>query len=245
MLNTSALTLFVTIVLAGFTAAYPEPHRRNVTPFATVSLAKRNALTRDDGTFNAEEAVRSAARTKSKHEQNLRNLQHNVLSMALLEEVRSKLHNSHPHLDRYLPQNAVTSIAHDSHPKTGSESLTNQGVEYTGLVSVGKPIQSFNVQIDTGSSDLWFPSSDCHSHSCEKKNKYNPTKSTTSKHEPGEFFIQYGDNSTVQGAVYTDTVSVAGIQVTKQYLAAASVLSPMFTTERDNGLVQRLLHCST
>ena len=103
MLNKSALTLFVTIVFAGFTAAYPKPHRRSVTPFATVSLGKRNALTRDDGTFNAEEAMRSAARTKSKHEQNLRNLQHNVLSMALLEEVRSILYNSHPHLDRYLP----------------------------------------------------------------------------------------------------------------------------------------------
>ena len=89
MLNKSALTLFVTIVFAGFTAAYPEPHRRSVTPFATVSLGKRNALTRDDGTFNAEEAMRSAAKTKNKHEQNLRNLQHNVLSMALLEEVRS------------------------------------------------------------------------------------------------------------------------------------------------------------
>jgi hypothetical protein len=128
MLNKSALTLFVTIVLAGFTAAYPEyrPHRRNITPFATVSLGKRNTLTRDDGTFDAEEAVRSASRTKSKHEQNLRNFQRNVLSMALLEEVRSIFYNSHPRLDRYLPQNAVTSVAHVSRPKTGSEPLTNQ-----------------------------------------------------------------------------------------------------------------------
>ena len=64
---------------------------------------------------------------------------------------------------------------------------------------------------------------------------------TTSKAEPGRFFVKYGNNSTVQGAIYTDTVSVAGIQVTDQYLAAASVLSPLFTTEPGNGLVQRLL----
>ena len=252
MLNKSALTLFVALVLAGFTAAYPEyhPHRRNVTPFTTVSLGKRNVLTRDDGTFNAEEAVRSTSRTKNKHEQNLRNFQHNICCVALSREVRSICYNSHPRLDRYLPQNIVTSesIAHGSHPKTGSEPLTNQlnGSEYTGLVSIGTPkVQSFNVQIDTGSSDLWIPSSDCHTTSCEKKNKYNPADSKTSKHKPGDFFIKYGDNSTVQGAIYTDTVSVAGIEVTEQYLAAASVLSPMFTNEPDNGLVQRLLHCST
>jgi hypothetical protein len=93
MLNKSALTLFVIIALAGFTAAYPEyhPHRRNtqVTPFTTIHLGKRNTLRQDDGTFDAEEAVRSAFRTKSKHEQNLRNFQRNVPSVALSEEVRS------------------------------------------------------------------------------------------------------------------------------------------------------------
>ena len=104
MLNKSALTLFVTIALAGFTAAYPEyhPHRRNITPFSTIHLGRRNTLRQDDGTFNAEEAVRSASMTKGKHEQNLRNFQHNALNVALLEEVRSICYNSHPRLDRYL-----------------------------------------------------------------------------------------------------------------------------------------------
>ena len=87
MLNKSTLTLFVTVALAGFTAAFP--HRRNIAPFTTIPLGKRNTLTRDDGTFDTVKAVHSASRTKSKHEQNLRNFQRNVPGVALSEEVRS------------------------------------------------------------------------------------------------------------------------------------------------------------
>ena len=82
MLNKSALTLLVIIALAEFTNAYPKL-------FTTIHLGKQNALRQDDGTFNAGEAMRSASRTKSKHEQNLRNFQRNVPGVALSEEVRS------------------------------------------------------------------------------------------------------------------------------------------------------------
>ena len=243
MLNKSALTLFVTIALAGFTAAYPEyhPHRRNITPFTTIRLGQRNTLRRDDGTFDAEEAVRSTSRTKGKHEQNLRNFQRNMAG-ALSEEVRSIFINRT--LDGYFPQNVVTSVAHVSHPKTGSEPLTDQeNAQWTGPTSIGS--QPFAINFDTGSSDLWVPLFNCTTPSCAKKHKYDPTKSTTSKAEHGQFSIKYADNSTVQGPIFTDTVSVAGIQVTEQYLGAASVLSPLFTQEAEDGLVQHLLHCST
>lgn len=242
MLNKSTLTLFVIIVMVGFAAAY-HPHGRNIELFTTISLGKRNTLTRDDGTFDPKEAVRSASRTKNKHEQNLRNFQRNVPGMALSGEVRSIFYNSDPRLDGYLFQKTVASV---SRLKTGSEPLMNQNYsEFSGPISIGDPDQSFSILFDTGSSDLWVPSSKCTSPSCAKKHKYHPTKSTTSKAKPGHFNIQYADNSTVQGAVYTDTVSVGGIQVTDQFLAAASVLSSLFAKEPQDGLVQHLLHCST
>ena len=236
MLKKSALTLFVTIALAGFTVA---------TPFTTIPLGKRNTLTRDDGTFDTVKAVHSASRTKSKHEQNLLNFQRNIIGAALSGDVRIIFYNSHSRLDRYLHQNAVASIADSSQSKTGSEPLTDHGnAEWTGRTAIGNPGQPFDVQIDTGSSDLWVPLFNCTSPACARKQKYDPTKSTTSKAQPGRFFIKYGDNSTVQGPIYTDTVSVGGIQVTDQFLAAASVLSPMFAQDPANGLVQRLSHCS-
>ena len=142
-----------------------------------------------------------------------------------------------------LPQNAVTSITHVSRSeegyKSGSEPLTdqNQESEWTGPAFIGDPRQPFVIDFDTGSSDLWVPSSTCTSPACAKRNKYEHTKSITSNAKPGQFFLQYGDNSTVQGPIYMDTVSVAGIQVTNQYLAAASVLSPLFLKEAEDGLV--------
>ena len=84
MSNKSGLTLFVTIALAGITAA---------TPFTTIPLAKRNTLTQADSTFDALNAVLSASRTKRKHEQNLLNFQRNVLGVALSGEVRSIFYN--------------------------------------------------------------------------------------------------------------------------------------------------------
>ena len=221
------LTLLVTIGLAGFTAA---------TPFTTIPLG-RNTLARNDGTFDAVKAMRSAFRTKSKHEQNLRNFQRNVLGVALPGDVCSFFYNSDPRLDRYF-QNAVTSVAHSSRSKTGSEPLTDfNRSRWPGLTSVGEPSQSFEILFDTGSSDFWVPSTNCTDLFCSTRPKYDPTKSTASKLKPGRFFIEYGDNPnvTVQGPIYTDTVSIAGIQVTEQYLSAASVVSPLFAHDPEDG----------
>ena len=88
MLNKSALTLFITITIAGFTAAFPHvhSHRRNIAPFTAIPLGKRNMLTRDDGTFDTEKAVRSASMTKTKYKQNFLNFRRN-LGVALPGEV--------------------------------------------------------------------------------------------------------------------------------------------------------------
>ena len=140
------------------------------------SLGQTATLTRHDGTFDPEEAVRPASRTQSKHEQNLRNFQRNVPSMTLSGEVRCIFYNSHPRLDGYLLENAVTSVARVSRSKTGTEPLTNQkGSEWTGLTSVGDPDQSLTILFDTGSSDFRVPSFDCTSPSRATKIKYDPT----------------------------------------------------------------------
>jgi hypothetical protein len=91
MLNKSGLALFVAVALAAFTAALPhfQHHRRNITPLTTISLGKRNTLTRDDGTIDMEKAALSVLRTKIKHEQNFLNLQRNsVLGLNLPGNVR-------------------------------------------------------------------------------------------------------------------------------------------------------------
>ena len=152
------------------------------------------------------------------------------------------LFDSYPRLDRHRPQTIGTD-AHvprsEEHYKTGSESLTEQqqGIEWTGPISIGTPRQPFIIDFDTGSSDLWVTSSSCNSNLCQGKNKYDHSKSNTSKVESGTFSVQYSDNSTVKGGIYTDTVFVGGIEVKNQYFGAATELAPIFQNEPEDGLV--------
>ncbi len=137
----------------------------------------------------------------------------------------------------------IGTVAHvprsEEHYKTGSEPLTDQlqGTDWTGPITIGAPNQPFTIDFDTGSADLWVTSSSCNSNLCKGKKKYDHSKSSTSKTESGTFSIRYNDNSTVKGDIYTDTVTVAGIKVKNQYLAAASEISPVFQNQPEDGLV--------
>ena len=87
-----------------------------------------------------------------------------------------------------------------------SEPLTDylDDLEWAGPISIGTPGKKFLIDFDTGSSDLWMPSSSCSSSTCRSKTRYSSSKSSTSSKKSGSFSIQYGDGSTVSGPVYTD-----------------------------------------
>lgn len=75
--------------------------------------------------------------------------------------------------------------------------------EWDGNVKIGSPPVTFLIDFDTGSSDLWVPSSACST--CQRHNKYNIHASSTGARKNGTFEIHYADNSTVSGPIYTDT----------------------------------------
>jgi len=110
-------------------------------------------------------------------------------------------------------------------------------LEWAGTISIGTPEQSFVVVFDTGSSDLWVASSTCTSSACSSKEKYDTSKSSTSSKESGSFSIQYGDNSTVSGPVYTETVTVAGVQVTDQYFSPVTALGGSLNDHPIDGIL--------
>ncbi|RPD62690.1 acid protease [Lentinus tigrinus ALCF2SS1-7] len=212
-------TTLITVALALFASA--SPIVRPSTTGVRIPLNKRGTLTNADGTFNHDKAVREIVKLKNKHRQNLINLEKNLGSEALTNGIEIK------------PLATVP----EPLQKRGGVALTDQedDLEWTGKVTIGSPAQTFTVDFDTGSSDLWIPSSSCTS--CGSHAKYNPSKSSKSSKKSGSFQISYGDGSTASGTPYTDTVTVGGVSVTGQYLAAVTKESSEFVSDPADGLL--------
>ena len=98
---------------------------------------------------------------------------------------------------------ATTPVSSPS--KRGGVDLTDQQDDllWTGEITIGDPAQTFVVDFDTGSSDLWVPSSSCTT--CGSHAKYKASSSSDSSKKSGSFSISYGDGSTASGTPYTDT----------------------------------------
>lgn len=107
-------------------------------------------------------------------------------------------------------------------------------IEYLAPVSIGTPPQVFNLNIDSGSSDLWVFSTKTPTSQINGQCLYDPSKSNTSKELPNAtWFLNYGDDSSSQGVVYTDVVNVGGLSVENQAVQAATIVSNDFTVDKN------------
>ncbi|GJJ14518.1 hypothetical protein Clacol_008782 [Clathrus columnatus] len=163
---------------------------------------------------------------RTKHRQNRLNIQLNKEREGLNGDANIKTSNQgDPQLTNYRG--------------SGSEPLTDEDddTEWAGFISIGTPSRKFLIDFDTGSSDLWVPSSSCTSAVCKNKRKYDAGTSSTAIPQNGTFKIVYGDNSTVSGVIETDTVIVAGVKVTNQFFSPVDNLSAVFGDDPIDGIL--------
>ncbi|KAL3477550.1 aspartic peptidase domain-containing protein [Aspergillus californicus] len=93
--------------------------------------------------------------------------------------------------------------------------------QYFSEIQLGTPPQTFKVVLDTGSSNLWVPSSECGSIACYLHEKFDSSSSSSFKRNGSEFAIKYGSGS-LSGFVSQDTLQIGDLKIKDQLFAEAT-----------------------
>ncbi|KAH9942021.1 aspartic peptidase domain-containing protein [Amylocystis lapponica] len=124
---------------------------------------------------------------------------------------------------------------------SGANLITNQDADssFFGSLAVGTPPVSFDVILDTGSSDLWLAGKSSSSVTTDIPSgiaTFDSTSSSTFKSLNQSFEITY-DSGRAAGSLATDTVQMAGFEVSAQIFAVVNDVSTGVLSSPVSGLM--------
>ncbi|KAL2755711.1 hypothetical protein ACRALDRAFT_2059069 [Sodiomyces alcalophilus JCM 7366] len=106
-------------------------------------------------------------------------------------------------------------------PGTFEEEIRNGRIGYFTSINIGTPPQEVSLHLDTGSADIWVPSTtadicasaiDGEENQC-KHGTFMPTNSKTYETLDAPFEVLYYDDSFVKGTYFTDIMEIGGAVV--------------------------------
>ena len=115
--------------------------------------------------------------------------------------------------------------------KSVTADIQNADLLYLINATIGTPPQSFGLQLDTGSSDIWVPAVNADvclasSQECQLFGSFNPNQSSTFIDlVPQGFQISYVDNSGVTGDYIGDTLAIGKTSLTNLTMGLATSAS--------------------
>ncbi|KAG5555424.1 hypothetical protein RHGRI_012831 [Rhododendron griersonianum] len=111
------------------------------------------------------------------------------------------------------------------------------GTQFYGEIGIGSPPQQFTVAFDTGSSNLWVPSSKCHfSIACYGHSKYRARLSSTFTKIGVPCKIHYGSGS-IYGFFSQDNVRVGDVVIKDQVFSEATREGLRFLLAQFDGIL--------
>ncbi|CAN8246291.1 unnamed protein product [Cochlearia groenlandica] len=110
--------------------------------------------------------------------------------------------------------------------------------QYYGEITIGTPPQKFTAIFDTGSSNLWIPSSKCYfSAACYFHSKYKASQSSTYRKNGKPASIRYGTGA-ISGHFSNDDVKVGDLVIKDQdFIEATSEPGITFLVAKFDGIL--------
>jgi cathepsin D len=146
-----------------------------------------------------------------------------VFALLFLFEITqaNKIQLSRKPLTRKNYRNSAASLS-AKYASLANVDLTDyEDAQYYGPITIGTPPQDFLVIFDTGSSNLWVPSTQCDAIACLLHHRYKSSASSTYEKNGTAFSIQYGSGA-VSGFLSEDTVNIGGLNVVGQTFGEAT-----------------------